>query len=123
MRLRVVVESADAFNGWVAAQTAPAPAPTTAAAQRGQQLFAQATCASCHAIGGGTQATANAGPNLTNLAGRATLAAGVVENTPESLAAWLRDPQQIKPGNLMPTLRLGEDDVQALTAYLLGQQR
>jgi cytochrome c oxidase subunit 2 len=122
MRLRVVVESPEAFAGWAAAQTAPAPALTTPAAQRGQQLFTQATCASCHSIGGASQATANAGPNLTNLASRATLAAGVIENNPENLAAWLRDPQQIKPGNLMPTLRLSEDDVQALTAYLLVQR-
>jgi cytochrome c oxidase subunit II len=122
MRLRVVVDDPAAFDAWASAQAAPAAQPASALARRGQQLFAQATCASCHAIAGQSQPPATAGPNLTHLASRATLAAGTIENTPENLAAWLRDPQQLKPGNLMPTLRLSDDDVQALTAYLLEQR-
>lgn len=133
MRLRVVVDAPAAFDAWAAAQAAPAAGPVSAQAQRGQQVFVQATCSSCHAINGqvqgptgpapapprAAQGTVYAGPNLTHLASRATLAAGVLENTPENLAAWLRDPQQVKPGNLMPAIRLTEDEVQALVAYLL----
>jgi cytochrome c oxidase subunit 2 len=37
-----------------------------------------------------------------------------------NLAAWIADPQGIKPGNHMPTVGLGPDDLQAITAYLDG---
>src|SRR5207244_1301995 len=45
-----------------------------------------------------------AGPNLSLLGCRTMIAAGVLPNTPENLAKWLRDPGSIKPGNYMATV-------------------
>ena len=48
-----------------------------------------------------------------------TLGAGVIENTPDNLRAWIRDPQAIKPGVLMPAFpSLSPSDLGALVDYL-----
>jgi len=49
-----------------------------------------------------------------------TLAGAIIPNDPAALAAWLRDPQHVKPGNRMPDLGLGKADVGSLVAYLEG---
>jgi cytochrome c oxidase subunit 2 len=41
-------------------------------------------------------------------------------NAPGHLAAWIVDPQHIKPGNAMPSNSLSPEDLQALLAYLGG---
>jgi cytochrome c oxidase subunit 2 len=117
MRLRVIAQPQAEFDAWVAQQRQPAAVPAGGAAAEGAQLFQQLTCASCHAIGG-TPANAQAGPDLSHLASRQTLGAGVLTNTPENLARWIFDPQAVKPGNHMPSLRLTEAQIQSLVAYL-----
>ncbi|MEJ2748644.1 MAG: c-type cytochrome, partial [Anaerolineae bacterium] len=62
------------------------------------------------------------GPDLTHLGSRQTLAAGVLDNTPADLAAWLGNPQAIKPGAHMPNLNLTPDEVHALVTYLESLQ-
>ena len=52
MRLRVTVQPRDQFDAWVQQQRQPAAAPTSAAAEHGQQVFQQRTCSSCHVIQG-----------------------------------------------------------------------
>jgi cytochrome c oxidase subunit 2 len=105
-----------AFDAWAqkmkAANTAPAPTATAAAAQ-GQEIFKK-SCLGCHAIGseGG-----KLGPNLTNFADRIRVA-GILENNKENIAAWLKDPQKVKPGNTMPNLNLDDAQVNALVEYL-----
>ncbi len=42
----------------------------------------------------------------------------MLPHTPENLARYLHDPQEVKPGVLMPNFRLQEWEVQALVAYL-----
>jgi cytochrome c oxidase subunit 2 len=49
---------------------------------------------------------------------RRKIAAGILDNTPENMAAWLRDPTTVKPGSLMPNLNLDEDTIRTLVAYL-----
>jgi cytochrome c oxidase subunit 2 len=49
---------------------------------------------------------------------RTTLAAGVLENTPESLTRWLANPGTVKPGSHMPSLQLTPKQVHLLVAYL-----
>jgi cytochrome c oxidase subunit 2 len=118
MRLLVIAESPDQFAAWAAAQRqAPGP-PATALAGQGRQLFlgGPADCAACHTIAGVSAGTV--GPDLTHVGGRQTLAAGALTNSPTNLANWLANPQAVKPGNLMPDLRLSEDEIRALTAYL-----
>ena len=119
MRFDLVVESPAEFSAWLAHQAEPAAKPSTAAAQRGEQVFLAGPCAGCHAVRG-TSAQGAFGPDLTHLAGRRMIAAGTIENTPENLDRWLRDPQAIKPGALMPTLPIGDADRTALVAYLEG---
>ena len=119
MRFDLVVESPAEFSAWLAHQAEPAAKPSTAAAQRGEQVFLANPCAGCHAVRG-TAALGAFGPDLTHLASRRMIAAGTIENTRENLDRWLRDPQAIKPGALMPTLPLGDADRAALVAYLEG---
>jgi cytochrome c oxidase subunit 2 len=116
MRLRVIAQPQAEFDAWQQQQRQAVAAPTGDAAQ-GAQIFQQRTCASCHTIAG-TPASARAGPDLSHFASRETLGAGVVENTPERLMEWLKDPQAVKPGNHMPSLRLTDAELRALVAYL-----
>ncbi len=120
MRLRVVAHNQSDFDAWLAQQSQPIARPTSAQATEGEQVFQERTCASCHAVAG-TASKPNVGPNLAQLATRETIAAGVLANTPENLARWLKDPAAIKPESLMPDLNLTEQEIQALVAYLEGQ--
>jgi cytochrome c oxidase subunit II len=115
MLLRVYVQSAEDFNSWVAEQKQPANTPDTVAA--GRRVFEQTACVNCHTIVG-TIADGRFGPDLTHLMSRDTIAAGMVPNTPENLKEWVTDPQQIKPGCLMPDMQLDQRDLNDLVAYL-----
>ncbi|MEZ4616530.1 MAG: c-type cytochrome [Caldilineaceae bacterium] len=119
MRLRVIAQSPTDFAAWQQAQrqSPPPPPATDTLASQGAKRFQALTCSNCHAIGG-TPAQANAGPNLTHVASRQTLGAGVLENNPANLAQWLTNPQSVKPGNQMPHFQLSAADLQALVAYL-----
>jgi cytochrome c oxidase subunit 2 len=119
MAMEVFVQPRSAFRSWLASMAAPARAPTGAQAQAGQRLFMSSQCASCHRIAG-TQAQATVGPDLTHVASRTTLAAATISNTPSELAAWITNPQAIKPGDRMPDLGLSRAQVSALVAYLEG---
>ncbi len=117
MRLRVRVVSDAEFQRWVEAQRVPAAQPADPLAQRGYQIFLSKACVGCHTIEG-TPAKGNVGPNLTHVGSRTTIAAGLLENTPENLALWLDNPPAVKPGSLMPRLGLTSEEIQALVAYL-----
>jgi cytochrome c oxidase subunit 2 len=95
--------------------------PADALAVRGQQVFNGSPCVLCHAIAG-TTAGGRLGPDLTHVASRATLAAGVLPNSVGNLAGWLLDPQGVKPGAHMPATTLAAPDLHALLAYLEGLQ-
>jgi len=49
---------------------------------------------------------------------RDTIASGAAPNTPENLQTWIQEPDAIKPGSLMPAMKLNDHDLNALTAYL-----
>ena len=49
---------------------------------------------------------------------RRTLAAGTLPNTPGSLAGWIQDPQDLKPGSLMPNQSLSTQQLSDVVAYL-----
>jgi cytochrome c oxidase subunit II len=116
MRFNVIAESSEAFDTWVADQQRVAPEPTGDALQ-GQQVFLGSSCVYCHSITG-TNASGTIGPNLTHVASRTTLASGTIPNTPEELAAWIQDPQSIKPGTQMPATGLTPTQLRQLVAYL-----
>jgi cytochrome c oxidase subunit 2 len=49
---------------------------------------------------------------------RQTIGSGAAPNTPENLRSWMRDPQIIKPGCLMPNMQLTQNEVTRIVAYL-----
>ncbi|HLH52750.1 MAG TPA: c-type cytochrome [Candidatus Acidoferrales bacterium] len=74
----------------------------------GKQLFeGKYACQSCHTIG----ATGGyVGPNLNNAGNWLT---------PAWIEAWLRNPQALVPDTIEPRRAFTDDEIQALTAYLL----
>lgn len=117
MRLVVVAEPWEQFEAWRNHQLATARAPESAEQRRGHQVFMRTTCVMCHTIRG-TLSGSNAGPDLTHFGSRRTLGAASLPNTRENLAAWIRDPQQIKPGTHMPPNAFPPDELNALVEYL-----
>jgi len=131
MRARVEAMEPGDFEAWVAAQRSSATVPAAGTLEaRGRELFgdlgARQACASCHQVweGSGPRGPAQ-GPDLTHLMSRKEFAGAIHDLTPENLRAWLADPNAMKPmqyevnGIGMPNLNLTDDELDALTAYLL----
>ena len=78
-------------------------------------------CGNCHAVAG-QGFDGRVAPDLTHLASRHTLGAGVADQTPEELRAWLHDPQAVKPGCRMPDFKLTDAEVSDLLAFLEEQK-
>ncbi len=143
MRFRVTVMTEEGFQDWVR-EYSPPPALTPRAKQ-GQTLFA-INCSLCHTVNGpeiesvaqtrlnafltGAENAAVPGPNLTDLRTRGTLAAGITDLTVENLRAWIKNPEEVKPGNWMyenalfyddgGDAKLSDDEINALIEYLLN---
>jgi len=117
MAMLVEAEPDAAYEAWAARQRQAAAPPATAQALRGRAIFETSNCASCHTVEG-TAAHGKAAPDLTHLAGRTTLAAGILPNDGAHLAAWILDPQSHKQGVYMPATTIKPDDLQALVTYL-----
>lgn len=117
MKLIVHAVSPQDFERWRARQAEPARSPQTAAQLRGQQVFLGSSCIMCHAIDG-TVAAGQVAPNLTHLASRTTIAAGMLPNTRGHLGGWIVNPQALKPGVNMPANVLPPGDLHALLEYL-----
>ncbi len=115
MRLLVVAQTPQQFEAWAAQLKTLPPTPLGEAA-KGREAFLGAGCVACHTIQG--VAFGVIGPNLTHVGSRKRLAAGILKNTPEDLARWLKDPPGTKPGALMPKLPLTDDQIATLVAYL-----
>lgn len=105
------------YEQWAQAQRGIAAEPVDALAKRGQEVFMGTTCVMCHTING-TTAQARLGPDLTHLAGRTTIASGVLPNSRGNLAGWIANPHGVKPGVNMPATTLPPEDMNALVAYL-----
>jgi cytochrome c oxidase subunit 2 len=129
MRFRVIAEPRAEFDAWLLDQTAPATDPVEPLAAEGQALFESndALCWACHTVKGSSKSRGSVGPNLTHLAGRGMIAAGIIENTQSGLRTWLEDNCDVKPGNGMctgaavytdPDSALSESQISALVAYL-----
>jgi cytochrome c oxidase subunit 2 len=116
MAFDVKVDSPTTFDAWLATQSSGATPATDPNASRGAQVFAL-SCASCHAVRG-TDASGRAGPDLTHVAARRSIAAGTLPMSRGGLQAWIAQPQALKPGTLMPTVPLAPADADALGHYL-----
>ncbi|QOS97332.1 cytochrome c oxidase subunit II [Brevibacterium sp. JNUCC-42] len=120
MDFKVKAVSQEEFDKWVVKMTKGenAPAENKAVATQGDEIFKQ-SCVSCHAVDGNG---GKIGPDLTNFGNRQTVA-GVLPNDKKHVAEWLKDPESVKPGNLMPNLKLQDDQVDALVEYLSSLKR
>ena len=84
---------------------------------RGQRAIRHYGCGTCHVIPGVGGATSHVGPSLAGVGSRLYLA-GRVANTPDHLIAWIRHPQAVEPGNVMPEMAVTEDDARDIAAFL-----
>jgi cytochrome c oxidase subunit 2 len=144
MKFKVIIQPQSDFDAWIAAWKAGPTQRSAEVAGTGDVTKAPAAmgaCIACHRINGvanmnvgpigldetqpkgdqlGTSQTA--GPNLTLFGCRTTIAGGIMENTPENLAKWLRDPASIKPGNYMASVikksTLSESQITEIVGYL-----
>jgi cytochrome c oxidase subunit II len=117
MLQRVSVDTPEEFDAWIDAQRGPAVEDESAIA--GRRIFETTACINCHTVRG-TAANGRFGPDLTHLMSRATLASGAALNTPANLRVWLTDPDAIKPGSLMPAMRMSEAELDGLVGYMVS---
>ncbi len=156
MQFRAEVMETGDFEQWVEAQRVEVAAPQgeawgdfiRAANQDPEALeddpvaagaalfFGRGACVQCHRIGG-TPAAGQLGPDLTTVASRKSLAAGWMEHHTEDYGInpekqydnfyrWIRESQNIKPGNLMyhvdngmRDVDLSDEDVHNLSAFMM----
>ncbi len=116
MLLRVVVETPESFENWLANQAQTAVEDPAVA--EGRQVFLSESCVNCHRIRG-TPAAGNYAPDLTHLMSRQTIAAGIIALDAHTLERWVHDPQDIKPGCLMPAFGLDRKKEDLIVRYLL----
>jgi cytochrome c2 len=85
--------------------------------RRGEAMFIQYGCGSCHALKNVRTATGMVGPPLDGVALRVIIG-GHLANTPANMEKWIRDPQHYAPGTAMPDLDVGAEDARDITAFL-----
>lgn len=117
MALLVVADEPGDYARWLEAQRLAAAAPLDDEAAAGRLVFMSKPCAACHTIRG-TEASGTTGPDLTHVGSRSTIGAGLLENTRGSIAAWIADPQTLKPGNNMPLVPVTSEELRQLSAYM-----
>ncbi|MEO5771528.1 MAG: c-type cytochrome [Burkholderiaceae bacterium] len=105
----------------VLASTAASAAPVSTGkggdVERGRLLLRQFGCGRCHTIPGVEAAQGRVGPPLARLKERVYLA-GVLPNTRDNLARWIRHPQQVQPGTAMPDMQVSGPHALDIVAYL-----
>lgn len=116
MLIRVVVQNQEDYVRWLDnQQKAPVEDPNVA---EGRKAFVESTCGTCHHIQNVAGANGTFGPDLTHFMSRETLGSGVAPNDEEHLRSWVRDPQILKPGCLMPNMKLDDREIDLILAYL-----
>jgi mono/diheme cytochrome c family protein len=85
---------------------------------RAKITLRQYACDSCHIIEGVVGSVSYAGPVLVDWSKRKYIA-GTVPNTHENLVRWIRDPQAMSPGTLMPDLDVAEAHAREMATYLM----
>jgi cytochrome c2 len=85
--------------------------------ERGEAMFIQYGCGSCHSVANVRTAVGKVGPPLDGIATR-VIVAGHLANNPTNVERWIRDPQQVSPGTAMPDLNVSEGDARDITTFL-----
>jgi cytochrome c len=84
---------------------------------KGKLAIVKYGCDTCHNIPGVLTATATVGPPLSQVALRSYLA-GRINNTPENMIRWIRQPHSVDPQTAMPETGVTERDGRDIAAYL-----
>lgn len=127
MQFIVIAQNPAEFEQWIASQQQVAELPQDELAARGQEVFVSAGCVYCHTVrgldsGDVDRSAVDLGPDLTHLASRTTIGAGIRANNRGNLSGWISNPHGIKPGVLMPATLLPGEELQALLAFLESLQ-
>lgn len=85
--------------------------------ENGRLLLRQFGCGGCHSIPGVANASGRVGPPLEGVARRVYLG-GVLPNTPQNMAAFIRAPQQFDPRTAMPDMGVTPHHARDMVAYL-----
>lgn len=96
---------------------APRPAALGGDPDNGKLLLRQFGCGTCHEIPGVADAKGRVGPPLEGVASRIYIA-GVLPNTPQNMAAFIRRPQRFAPRTAMPDLGVTEAHARDMVAHL-----
>ena len=112
MRIVVYVDPPDEYASWAARQRLPARGSAAAL-----EVMERRGCAACHTVSG-TTVRGRAGPDLTHVASRSTIAGGTVSNSAAHLRAWIARPDSVKPGALMPRTGVQGADLETLVRFL-----
>lgn len=88
---------------------------------RGHDLIVRYGCGGCHEIGGVAEANGRVGPSLKQLPGLQTIV-GVLPNTPENLARFIRNAPRFVPQGTMPDLGVTPGEARDIAAYLEERQ-
>lgn len=106
------------YRAWLAHEASPASRPETEQQERGKRIFETSACNFCHTVRGAVPGGSVA-PDLTHLASRRTIAAGLLPNEPGYLEAWIINAPSLKPGVKMPAMnQFTGEEARALVAYL-----
>ncbi|MGH7313733.1 MAG: c-type cytochrome [Candidatus Rokuibacteriota bacterium] len=95
----------------------PPEPPRIGDARRGVEAMERHGCGACHQIPGVRGARGVVGPSLAGF-GRRPFIAGALRNDPANLVRWIRDPQAIEPGTVMPTLGVTEVEARDIAGHL-----
>lgn len=119
MQMRVHALAPADYARWEAQQRLPAPAPVAPVALRGGQRFLALGCGRCHTVRG-TPAQGGEGPDLTHVAARSTIGAGILPTDHATFTRWTLATDRLKPGNLMPAYPyLPEAEAASVSDYLV----
>jgi cytochrome c len=83
---------------------------------RGKGLVRRYGCVSCHVIPG-VAGEGTIGPSLEGISRKDSLA-GKLPNEPKNMIRWIRDPQGVQPGSVMPDMGITEQDGRDIAAFL-----
>ncbi|HTE46895.1 MAG TPA: cytochrome c oxidase subunit II [Gemmatimonadaceae bacterium] len=82
-------------------------------------MISNGGCLACHGIKGNPSMMGVIGPNLTHVATRTTIAAGLFPNDARHLARWIKNARVMKPGVTMFTI--GKDQYDPITKSVMKQ--
>ncbi|MER9405296.1 cytochrome C [Mesorhizobium caraganae] len=102
------------------AQAAVARTMTGGDPDRAPAIFRRYGCSGCHMIPGIPGADGQVGAPLTDFSKRVYIA-GVLENRPDNLVAWIVSPHSFSAQTAMPETGISKQEARDLAAYLYAR--